>query len=222
MAAVHPGGSEMTRRLFALGGLVTGTDRSASGWPSAGETSAKCPRAIDLGAGYGEAVSLLREAGFDAVGVDLEPGTQDGSVIKADMLETPFDDGIFDLVFSECALFISGDQIGAVREASRLLKPGGQLLAGDVFFADRAAVEEGLRENGLFVEALEDVTTKWREYYIEAVWNGRIDIDGLNAFFKEKKPAAFRRDARKLSTGQLTGKTCRYYLISARKGASEV
>ena len=49
----HPGGAEATLRLLELAGLEP-----------------PC-RIIDLGAGSGEAVRLLRSRGFEALGIDL-------------------------------------------------------------------------------------------------------------------------------------------------------
>ena len=55
----HPGGEEHTRHMLKLlkeAGLQAGS------------------RILDLGAGDGEAVSLMREMGYDALGLDLCPG----------------------------------------------------------------------------------------------------------------------------------------------------
>ena len=51
----HPGGPEHTRRMLALAGLSPGA------------------RVLDMGAGAGESVQLMRSLGLDAVGIDLEP-----------------------------------------------------------------------------------------------------------------------------------------------------
>ena len=52
----HPGGEAATRKLISLAALAPGA------------------RVIDLGAGDGDAVRLLRSLGFGAVGVDITPG----------------------------------------------------------------------------------------------------------------------------------------------------
>ncbi len=143
----HPGGEAHTRRMLELAALPRGA------------------RILDMGAGAGEALRLLRESGFDAVGIDLVPRGK--SVEQGDLLRAPFPDGGFDAVLSQCAFFVSGDQPAALREAYRLLKPGGKLLLSDLFFDDPAAL---LRAAGFTILCAEDLTEAWREYYLEALW----------------------------------------------------
>ncbi len=127
----HPGGMEHTRRMLALAALPEGA------------------RVLDMGAGAGESVQLMRSLGLDAVGIDLEAS--------------------FDAVLSQCAFFVSGDRAGALREARRLLRPGGLLLLSDVFFEEPTAL---LRAAGFEILKAEDMTHGWREYYLEALWRG--------------------------------------------------
>ena len=144
----HPGGVEHTRRMLALAerfGLPEGA------------------RILDMGAGAGETVRLLREEGFKAAGIDLEPRSE--LVRTGDMHRTGFPDESFDAVVSQCAFFVSGDPEAAGREARRVLKPGGLLLLSDVFFDEPALP-------GFQILYREDMTPVWREYYIEALWRG--------------------------------------------------
>ena len=143
----HPGGIEHTRRLLELASLPVGAS------------------VLDMGAGAGETLALLRSLGFAAEGIDLAP--RSAEVEKGDFLCAPFPDGGFDAVISQCAFFVSGDQRGALREANRLLKSGGRLLLSDVFFE---APEPLLQSAGFAVLRAEDVTPQWREYYLEALW----------------------------------------------------
>ena len=143
---------------------------------------------LDMGAGSGEAVRLILALGYNAHGIDLEPRSED--VEQGDFLHLPYSDESFDAVLSQCAFFISGDVSGALREAHRVLKPGGTLMLSDVFFEAPAPVVEAA---GFELSQLEEMTDAWREYYLEALWRG------------EDCGCALPR-----------GK-CRYWLIIARK-----
>ena len=147
----HPGGPEQTGRLLDQARLRPGA------------------RVVDLGAGDGESVRLLRSRGFDAVGVDKHAAPD---VEAGDLLRTRFEDGAFDAVMSECAFFVSGDVPGALREGARLLRPGGTLLLADVFFEDP---EPLLKAAGFRLAAQEDWTKAWREYYLRSIWEGTAE-----------------------------------------------
>ena len=148
----HPGGAEHTRRLLELAALPSGA------------------RVLDMGAGAGETLALLRERGFDALGIDLSPRSP--QVLRGDLHAAPFPDGSFDAVISQCAFFVSGNVAGALREAYRLLKTGGLLLLSDVFFEAPAPL---LTSAGFTVLQTEDLTPQWREYYLAALWREEGD-----------------------------------------------
>ncbi|MCR4607527.1 MAG: class I SAM-dependent methyltransferase [Oscillospiraceae bacterium] len=143
----HPGGKEHTLHLLELAGLREGD------------------AVLDMGAGDGEAVLLMRSMGIAASGIDLEPRSPD--VEQGDMLRTSFPDRCFDAVLSQCSFFASFDQPGALREACRLLRRGGKLLLSDVFFSEP---EKMLRDAGFDIVCSEDMTELWLEYYLEALW----------------------------------------------------
>ena len=145
----HPGGEENTRRLLELAALPA--DASV----------------LDLGAGAGETLALLRSLGYAARGIDLDPRSP--LVERGDFLRAPYPGGSFDAVLSQCAFFVSGDQPGALREAYRLLRTGGELLLSDVFFEDP---EPLLKATGFAILLAEDMTEAWREHYLEALWRG--------------------------------------------------
>ena len=143
----HPGGEDHSRRMLELAELAPGA------------------RVLDLGAGAGETVALLRSLGYAARGIDLQPRSP--LVEQGDLLRAPFPDGSFDAVLSQCAFFVSGNQRGALREAGRLLRGGGKLLLSDVFFEDPLPL---LERAGFRPLRTEDLTAAWREYYLEALW----------------------------------------------------
>ena len=152
----HPGGEGHTRRMLELAALPRGA------------------RILDMGAGAGETLRMLRASGFDAVGIDLSPRAPE--VLIGDFLGTPFPDGSFDAVLSQCAFFVSGDVPGALREANRLLKRGGKLLLSDVFFEDPVPL---LTAAGFPVLHSEDLTPQWREYYLEVLWREETECCAL-------------------------------------------
>ena len=145
----HPGGEAHTRRMLALADLQPGAN------------------VLDMGAGGGEAVKLLHALGYEATGIDLEPRGE--GVAQGNFLHTPYPDGSFDAVLSQCAFFVSGDMSGALKEANRVLKLGGKLMLSDVFFEAPAAL---LERAGFELLQAEDMTDAWREYYLEALWQG--------------------------------------------------
>lgn len=144
----HPGGAAHTRRLLELAALPPGA------------------KVLDMGAGAGETLAILRAEGLDAVGIDRAPRCE--TVLRGDFLHTPYENAGFDAVVSQCAFFVSGDVPGALREARRILKPGGRLLLSDVFFTEP---EPLLKEAGFALLQAEDMTPAWRAYYLEALWS---------------------------------------------------
>ena len=145
----HPGGEKHSRYLMELAFLDGG-----SKW-------------LDMGAGDGAAVRLLRSLGYSAEGIDLEPRGKD--VVRGDFRECPWQDGFFDGILSQCSFYVSGDVPGALGEASRLLRKGGKLVFSDVT-ENVVALLNQCRAAGFAVRHLEDLTDQWREYYLEALW----------------------------------------------------
>ncbi len=145
----HPGGEKHTRYLIELAFLE----------PPA--------RWLDMGAGTGDAVRILKHLGFDALGIDLEPRGSD--VIRGDYLRVPCQAEAFDGILSQCSFFVSGDVPQALKEAGRLLRKGGKLVFSDVT-EDVTALLLAVRRAGFAVRHLEDLTKEWKEYYLEALW----------------------------------------------------
>ena len=145
----HVGGEKHSRYLMELSFLPKGV------------------RVLDMGAGDGATVRLLRDMGYIAKGIDLAPRGDD--VTKGDYLHAPFADASFDGIISECSFYMSGDILGALTEAARMLKKGGKLVFSDVC-GDVVALLGDVRKVGFAVRHIEDLTDEWKEYYLEALW----------------------------------------------------
>lgn len=145
----HPGGEKHSRYLIELAFL-----ESSSKW-------------LDMGAGDGDTVRLLRSLGYAAQGIDLDPRGKD--VVRGDYLQAPWQDGFFDGVIAQCSFYVSGDVPGALQSAARLLRKGGKLVFSDVT-ENVVQLLNDVRKAGFSVRHLEDLTDAWKEYYLEALW----------------------------------------------------
>ena len=145
----HPGGEQHSRYLIELAFL----DPPAK-W-------------LDMGAGDGSTVRLLRSLGHAAEGIDLEPRGED--VRRGSYLNAPYEAGAFDGIISQCSFYASGDVAGALREAARLLHKGGKLVFSDVT-ENVVALLNQVRQVGFAVRHIEDLTQEWKEYYLECLW----------------------------------------------------
>lgn len=110
-------------------------------WPAFAELLPGPGRAtLDLGCGEGRIGAILREHGHRVTGVDVAPSMVDRArsrgvyedVLVADAGSLPFDDGAFDLVMAFMSLQDMDDPGAALREAARVLEPGGRLVAAVV------------------------------------------------------------------------------------------
>ena len=145
----HPGGEKHSRYLIELSFLP-----APARW-------------LDMGAGDGSTLRVLRSLGYEAEGLDLAP--RSGDVAQGDYLHAPYADGCFDGIISECSFYVSGDVPCALKEAGRLLRKGGKLVFSDVT-EDVVKLLGCVRQAGFAVRHLEDLTDQWKEYYLEALW----------------------------------------------------
>lgn len=96
---------------------------------------------LDIGSGQGRILKLLATRAKRSVGVDVDSdqrrlaraelllaGTPNCSLRKGDMYELPFADGEFDTVILDDVLLDANDPTAVIREAKRLLSPGGRML----------------------------------------------------------------------------------------------
>jgi SAM-dependent methyltransferase len=124
----HAGGVAATRQLAALAGLGAGQ------------------HVLDVGSGIGGPARFLAEAcGCSVVGVDLTAEyrriaealterlglTDKVSFRTADALDLPFDDGCFDMAWTQHVAMNIADRSGLYREIHRVVRPGGKLALFD-------------------------------------------------------------------------------------------
>ncbi len=168
---MRPGGLSLTARLLEKGCLTEGAE------------------ILDAGCGHGTAVAYLQKRGYQAVGLDrsaelIEEARQahPSAVFVYGQAEAiPFPDHSFDAILSECVLSVS-QTAQALAECARVLKPGGILLASDLY-----SKTEGSRFSG-----------EW--------WGGKLRTAGFQVFYQEDHTRELRRFAAQLlwKTGGLT------------------
>ncbi len=141
-------------------------------------------RLLDVGAAYGFAVTEAERAGWLAFGLEVSPAAASRAaevtgrkLAVASLLAAPFPSATFDVVTMWDVLEHLADPHAAIREAARMLSPGGRLVltTGDVgsllarvsrsrwhlytipehlFFYTRRSLELLLDANGLRVESI--------------------------------------------------------------------
>ena len=160
----HPGGEEQTLHLLKSIELKKGM------------------KALDLGAGEGETVRIMKAFGLNVQGVDLVPRSSE--VQQGDFLDLQYAADSMDLCISQCAFFVSGDQQKAVSECWRVLKKGGLLVLSDL---DQGNLVEVVKCTGFCILHQEDQTALWREYYLEAIWNDSFCCEEYKLLQKQYK-----------------------------------
>jgi len=101
-------------------------------------------RLLDLGCGPGSITLDLAGLVNEVVGIDAaieaidharaaqeSRGVDNASFVTGDVYELPFDDGGFDVVFAHQLLQHLSDPVRALREARRVVRPGGLIAARD-------------------------------------------------------------------------------------------
>lgn len=144
---------------------------------------------LDMGAGYGGAARYLaKKYGCKVTCFNIseaenernreknkEAGLQDKvEVIQGNFEEMPFDDGEFDIVWSEDSFLHSGDKPACFKEANRVMKEGGEFIFTDPMQADDCP--EGVLEPILKRIHLEEMGS-FEKYRILAAEN---DLTPLN------------------------------------------
>ena len=186
--------THLTGRLFCCPETGYITESLDVNWYRVSEWK-KEMKALDLGAGEGDTIRILKSLGMDAHGVDLFPRGSD--VETGDFLHLQYPSDSIDLCISQCAFFVSRDQKNALSECWRVLKKGGFLLLSDL---DIGNLSEMAEQTGFTILRQEDQTLLWREYYLEAIWNDSFCCEEYKILQKEYK-----------------GKKLRYTMVVGRK-----
>lgn len=133
------------REIRAQGGrvVVPVSDRDRSLHRALVELTVAAPLGdlLDIGCGQGRILKLLASRAHRAVGVDIDSdarrlaraelllaGTPNTTLRQGDMMSLPFADHEFDTIILDDVLTESSDPASVIREAKRLLSPGGRLL----------------------------------------------------------------------------------------------
>lgn len=134
---------------------------------------------LDIGCGEGRFCRMAKKIGIDAVGIDpVEPFVErarrrdpTGTYLNAFAEKLPFDDEEFDLAVFYLSLIDIDDMPAAVREATRILKPGGSILIANLtsFFTSNGTIGWIKGEDGRAYHPLGDYFREQAEWF---EWDG--------------------------------------------------
>jgi SAM-dependent methyltransferase len=188
--------SVITRDLYSANELAEVPDAAALASLGCGNPTALTELnpgevVLDLGSGGGIDVLLsARRVGPEgkAYGLDMtdemlelargnqrEAGIENAEFLKGTIEEVPLPDESVDVIISNCVINLSPDKDGVLREAFRVLRPGGRFAVSDVVFQGR--IPETLRRSieawsGCIAGALHE-----DEYRSKLADSGFVDID---------------------------------------------
>ncbi len=168
---------------------------------------------LDLGAGAGADVliSARRVAPTGrAIGLDMtdemlelarrnaaEAGATNVEFLKGHIEDIPLPDGAVDVVISNCVINLSGDKAQVLREAARVLRPGGRFAVSDVIAdpdmdaATRTdmAAWTGCIAGALTREEFESALASAGLVDIEIRETHRVHAHAASAIIRARKPA---------------------------------
>jgi len=169
---------------------------------------------LDLGSGAGADVLISASrvgANGRAIGLDMtdemlelarrnasEAGAGNVEFIKGHIEEIPLPDDSVDVVISNCVINLSGDKPQVLREAARVLRPGGRFAVSDVIAdpdmddATRADMRQwtGCIAGALTAEEYERSLHTAGMVDIEIRPTHRVHAQAASAIIRARKPAA--------------------------------
>ena len=167
---------------------------------------------LDLGSGGGADVLIsARRVGPSgkAIGLDMtdemlelaranarEAGVTNVEFVKGYIEELPLDDASVDVIISNCVINLSADKQRVVREAARVLRPGGRFAVSDVI-ADEDMDDETRRDMAAWTGCIAGALTR-REFAealdaagledIEIRETHRVHEHATSAIIRARKP----------------------------------
>jgi len=157
-------------------------------------------------------------------------GATNVEFLKGAIEAIPLPDASVDVIISNCVINLSADKDAALREAFRVLKPGGRFAVSDVVV--RGEIPDAMRRNmelwvGCVAGALRDTeyveklrgagfedveVDPWRVYEPEDARSflaaGGLDVDGLAAQVEGRVASAFIRARKPAAAGACCGPDC--------------
>lgn len=150
---------------------------------------------LDLGSGAGVDVLLsARRVGASGkvYGLDMtdemlelatanarEAGASNVEFLKGEIESVPLPAEAVDVILSNCVVNLSPDKSAVLREAFRVLRPGGRLAITDVVAEDRLSVEERA-ERGSYVGCIAGALTR-SEYHQGLLAQGFSDVEVIES-----------------------------------------
>jgi ubiquinone/menaquinone biosynthesis C-methylase UbiE len=132
---------------------------------------------LDLGCGSGVFLRAAADRGAQVAGLDAAEGllsiarrrVPEAVLLRGDMQELPFADDTFDVVTGFSSLFFADDMTRALREACRVCKPGGTVLAQVFGRPERCSLEAMKRAIVPLLGIEGDEPAYWRFDLLESV-----------------------------------------------------